>query len=57
MVGIEMNRTLDRTKLMTRSSAGTGKRGVRCDRLNPGFEDSGHKEIDHMTLMVPAPYR
>lgn len=57
MVGIEMNRTLDRTKLMTRSSAGTGKRGVRCDRLNPGFEDSGHKEIIGLKRMNNCNWR
>lgn len=47
MFGIEMNRNWERTKLMTWQQHGNREdRSQVCDRLRPGFEDSGKVHSD-----------
>lgn len=50
MFGIEMNRNFERTKLMTWQQLGDREEsGQRCDRLGPGFGDSGNIHSDSKT--------
>lgn len=47
MFGIEMNRNWERTKLMTWQQHGNREdKSQVCDRLRPGFEDSGKVHSD-----------
>lgn len=50
MFGIDMNRNFERTKLMTWQQHGDREeRSQRCDRLGPGFGDSGNIHNDSKT--------